>query len=222
MHGGDAAVAVASLGHDVGGRSLFDGFDLTARAGEVHAVVGSSGAGKSTLLRMIGGLERPSAGTIHAFGREVTALRGSALRRHLRHSVGFVFQDAGLVEQWSVRKNIAAAAAATPRTPVSAPLGIEAAADRVDLPTVLLDQRARALSGGERQRVAIARVLVRKPPLVLLDEPTAALDAARTRLIVELMRELADDGAAVVVASHDPAVVHASDTQSTLVEPSSI
>jgi len=219
MRDSDPAVAVVSLSHEVGSGSLFHGLDLTARAGEVHAVEGASGTGKSTLLRMIGGLQRPGTGTIRAFDQEVTALRGPALRRYLRHSVGFVFQDAALVEQWTVRKNIAAAAAAPPRTPISAPLGIEAAADRVDLPAALLHRRACALSGGERQRVSIARILVRRPPLVLMDEPTAALDAERTSLIVDLARELADDGATVVIASHDPEVIRRSDAQSTLLDP---
>ncbi|WP_323743135.1 ATP-binding cassette domain-containing protein [Curtobacterium sp. VKM Ac-2887] len=105
--------------------------------------------------------------------------------------------------------------------PVSTPLSIEAAADRVDLPSRLLDARAGELSGGERQRVSIARVLVRKPPLVLLDEPTSALDADRTRMVVELIRDLADDGAVVLVASHDTVITDASDARTVLREASS-
>lgn len=217
----EAAVAVISLGHDVGNRSLFRGLDLTAHAGEVHAIVGSSGAGKSTLLRMLGGLERPGSGTIRAFDQEVTRLRGSALRRYLRDRVGFVFQNAGLVEQWTVRKHLAVAASAVPRNPLSAPVGLVAAADRVDVPRALLDQRVAALSGGERQRVAIASLLVRKPSLVLLDEPTAALDPVNTGLVVGILREFAEDGAAVIVASHDPGVLRTADAETRLPESAS-
>lgn len=213
MHDDGAAVLVEDLVHTVGRRALFDGLHLAASAGRVHAVTGSSGVGKSTLLRVLGGIERPTSGTVRAFDDDVTALAGRRLRHHLRHRVGFVFQDAGLVERWTVRQDLAAAGAAVPREPVSTPLGVEAALDRLDLPPRLLDRRCRELSGGERQRVAIARILVRKPPLMLLDEPTAALDSGRTDLVVQLLRELAEDGAVVVVASHDPAVIAGADAQ---------
>jgi putative ABC transport system ATP-binding protein len=220
MRGDGTAVSVEGLVHTVGHHALFGGVDLTASAGRVHVVTGSSGVGKSTLLRMIGGVERPTSGTIRVFDHDVTALAGRRLRDYLRHRVGFVFQDAGLVERWTVRQDIATAAAAMPREPVSAPLGLEAALDRLDLPSRLRDRRCGELSGGERQRVAIARLLVRKPSLMLLDEPTAALDADRTSLVVRLVRELAEDGAVVVVASHDPAVIAGSDAQWELHEPS--
>jgi putative ABC transport system ATP-binding protein len=219
MRDDQAAVSVTGLTHTVRNRAVLAGLDLTAQAGTVHAVLGSSGVGKSTLLRLIGGLERPSAGTIRALGQQVESLRGAALRRYLRNSVGFMFQDAGLVERWTVKQNIAAVQAATSSTPVSTPLSIEAAADRVDLPTRLLESRATELSGGERQRVSIARILVRKPPLILLDEPTSALDAHRTRMIAELVRDVADEGAVVLVASHDTALTDISDSRTLLSEP---
>lgn len=214
-----AAVSVTGLTQRVKNRVLFRDLDLAARAGEVHAVLGRSGVGKSTLLRLIGGLERPSGGAIRAFDRRIDTLRASGLRRYLRNSVGFVFQDPGLVERWTVRKNLAVSRAAAPSDPVSDPLSIEAAIDRVDLPARLLDVRGAELSGGERQRVAIARVLVRKPPLVLMDEPTSALDAERSRLVGRLVRELADDGAVVVVASHDAALTAEADGHTALFEP---
>lgn len=220
MHDDGAAILVEDLVHTIGHRTLFDGLDLTASAGRVHAVTGSSGVGKSTLLRVLGGIERPTSGTVRAFDDDVTALAGRRLRHHLRHRVGFVFQDAGLVERWTVRQDLAAAGAAVPHEPVSTPLGLEAALDRLDLPSRLLDRRCGELSGGERQRVALARLLVRKPPLMLLDEPTAALDGGRTGLVVRLVRELAEDGAVVVVASHDPAVIAGADAQWALHESS--
>ncbi|MBA8990774.1 ABC-type lipoprotein export system ATPase subunit [Curtobacterium pusillum] len=217
-----ATVTVTSLNHTVRKRAVLAGLDLTAEAGTVHAVLGSSGVGKSTLLRLIGGLERPSGGTIRAFGQQVESLRRGALRRYLRDTVGFVFQDAGLVERWTVKKNIAAAQVASSRTPVSTPLSIEAAADRVDLPIRLLESRATELSGGERQRVSIARILVRKPPLVLLDEPTSALDELRTQMIAELIRDLADEGAVVLVVSHDTTLSDISDARTVLREPATV
>jgi ABC-type lipoprotein export system ATPase subunit len=218
MRDDQAVLRVSGLNHTVGNRAVLAGLDLTAQAGTVHAVLGSSGVGKSTLLRLIGALERPTSGTIRALGHQVDALRGTALRRYLRNSVGFVFQDAGLVDRWTVKQNIAAAEAASSTTPAATPLSIEAAADRVDLPNRLLASRATDLSGGERQRVSIARILVRKPPLVLLDEPTSALDAHRTQLITTLIRDIADQGTIVVVASHDTALSDISDSQTLLTE----
>lgn len=220
MRDDQAAVSVTGLNHTIRNRPVLAGLDLSATPGTVHAVLGSSGVGKSTLLRLIGGLERPSRGSIRVLGQHVESLRGTALRRYLRNSVGFVFQDACLVERWTVKENLAAAQAASSNAPVSTPLSIEAAADRVDLPTRLLETRASELSGGERQRVSIARILVRQPPLVLLDEPTSALDTHRTRIIAELVRRIADEGAVVLVASHDTALTDISNEQTLLREPS--
>ena len=220
MHDDGAAILVEDLVHTIGHRTLFDGLDLTASTERVHAVTGSSGVGKSTLLRMLGGIERPTSGTVRVFDDDVTVLAGRRLRHHLRDRVGFVFQDAGLVERWTVRQDLEAVGAAVPHEPVSTPLSVEAALARLDLPPRLLDRRCRELSGGERQRVAIARLLVRKPPLMLLDEPTAALDSGRTGFVVQLLRELAEDGAVVVVASHDPVVVAAADARCELHEAS--
>ncbi|MFJ3454733.1 ABC transporter ATP-binding protein [Curtobacterium sp. NPDC090223] len=220
MRSSASAISVTGLEHDVGGRQLFRAFEMEVPPGSIHGIAGASGIGKSTLLRMIGGLERPSAGSIRVFEHDVTTFGRAALRRYLRHDVGFVFQDAGLVEAWTVRRNLAAAASAGPRTPTSVPLSVEGAADRLGLPRVLLDRGVMELSGGERQRVAIACVLVRMPRLVLLDEPTAALDAQRTGLVAQLARELADDGATVILATHDLELLDRADSQTLLTEPS--
>ncbi len=213
------AVSITALEHALEGRRVFGSLDLTIRSGTVHALVGASGVGKSTLLRMIGGLERPHRGSIRCFEHDVTTLRGAKLRRYLRHEIGFVFQNAGLIEQWTVRKNLHEAARAASKQPTSPPMTIEAAVDRLDLPPTLLDQRAAELSGGERQRVAIARILVRKPPLVLLDEPTAALDSRRTALVTQLARELVDQGTTIVMASHDEALLRSADARTVITTP---
>lgn len=210
------AVSITALEHALEGRELFGGLDLTIQSGTVHALVGASGVGKSTLLRMIGGLQRPHGGSIRSFEHDVTTLRGAKLRRYLRHDIGFVFQDAGLIEEWTVRRNLHAAAKAASDHPTSPPMTIEAAIDRLDLPRTLLGQRAAELSGGERQRAAIARILVRKPPLVLLDEPTAALDGRRTTLINEIAHELVDQGATIVVASHDEHLLQSADERTSI------
>lgn len=222
MRSSPSAVSVTGLEHEVGGRQLFNGLDVEVAPASVHAMAGASGIGKSTLLRVIGGLERPSAGSVHVFEHNVTSFGRAQRRRYLRNDVGFVFQDAGVVDQWTVRKTLASAASAGPRTPTAAPMSVEEAAERLDLPRLLLDRRAMELSGGERQRVALACILVRMPRLVLLDEPTAALDAQRTELVAQLAHELADAGTTVILATHDPELLRRADTHTLLTEPSTL
>lgn len=209
-------VRVTALGHSVAGRQVFKDFTLNAIPGQVHVLVGPSGSGKSTLLRLLGGLERPDSGHITVFGRDVGQLKGRERRRFLRDTAGFVFQSGGIVEHWTGRKNVSVAAAARPQSPVSSPLSVNDAAEVLDLRQELLGRRALELSGGERQRLSIARLLVRKPGLVLLDEPTSALDRTRAALVVGLMKSMASEGAVVVVASHDPTVIATSDAQTVL------
>jgi putative ABC transport system ATP-binding protein len=192
------------------GRWISRAVTASAVAGTVTAVTGASGSGKSTLLRVIGGLERPAAGAVIVDGTRVDELRGRARRRYLRESVGFVFQDAGLVEQWSARRNVRAAVQARCSAPRGKPLDLEDAARALAIDPVL-DTAAHALSGGERIRVAFARLLVRKPALVLADEPTAALDLHNATIVKSFLRSLADEGATVLVATHDAALIDAAD-----------
>lgn len=172
------------------------------------AVTGASGVGKSTFLRLVGGVERPAPRVVLVDGADLGVLSDRRLRRFRRDRVGFVSQDAGLVPSWSVRENLALAERATPNRPISRPCSpLEACASLgVD---GLADTPVHALSGGERQRVALARVLVRRPGLVLLDEPTAALDAASTAIVIETIDVLRSEGATVIVATHDGDVVRA-------------
>jgi len=195
-------VMLRDLTHLVAGRSLIRDLHANADARALTAVVGPSGSGKSTLLRVVGGLERPTRGLVQVGDLTVNALGAGAQRKYLREQVGFVFQDAGLVEHWSARKNISIALKALPSSPASDQLGIEDAADAVGIDGVL-DAPAYSLSGGERIRVAFARLLVRKPALVLADEPTAALDAENANEIHVLLRSLADAGSTVLTATHD-------------------
>lgn len=200
-----------ALGHDVATRTLWDDLALTVRPTTALVVQGSSGQGKSTLLRCLGGLQRPSRGTVRVLGKDLHAATGAERRRMRRDVLGFVTQDHAVVPEWSVRQNLR----------VVSPHGVDRArrdvriAEALDTVGLTGRERTRAglLSGGEQQRVAVARVLVQQPRIVLADEPTASLDdrsAARVRLGLDTIRQA---GGAVVVATHDPALHRWSDEQ---------
>lgn len=206
----DPSVEVRAHRHPRGAQVIADLPDAVFVPGTTTAVTGPSGAGKSTLLRLVGGVERPVPRVVSVGGVDLGALPDRRLRRFRRETVAFVPQDAGLVPSWSVRANLDLAMRAMPRRTVGSPrapgdacavLGVEA----------LLETGVHALSGGERQRVALARVLVRRPGLVLLDEPTAALDQANVAVVVELIELLRGEGATVVVATHDDRVTWSAD-----------
>lgn len=181
------------------------GVDLTLSAGEFSALMGPSGSGKSTLLLIAGMLEPPTAGSIELLGRPLamTQLSGRALRDIRRTQVGFVFQKPNLVEFLTAAENIELVlqiADVPARTRRGRALELLAQLDLAHR----ADNLPARLSGGEQQRVAIARALANAPPLILADEPTAALDGTRGRQALELLQQLARDRqAAVLVVTHD-------------------
>jgi peptide/nickel transport system ATP-binding protein len=173
------------------------GVDLHVRAGEVLGICGPSGQGKTTLLRALAGLHRPAAGSVWL--GDVDVWRGRRPRRPRPGYVMPIFQDvaASLDPRWPVWRSVAEAGATRP--------DVERLFAAVGLDERHLDARPAHLSGGQRQRVAIARALAGKAALIVADEPTAALDPTVAAGVVRLLREVADDGCAVVVASHDEA-----------------
>ena len=190
---------------DVGAVRALDGVSLAVRAGEFVCIVGPSGSGKSTLLNILGCLDRPTRGRYLFGGRDVGELDDAERARLRREEVGFVFQNYALLDSLTAQRNVELPAvyAGVGRTERAARtrelLGTFGLGDRMDhLPA--------ELSGGEQQRVAIARALMNGGRVVLADEPTGALGVRQGTEILSLLRRLADDGLAVVVVSHDPAV----------------
>ena len=187
-------LAVRELTIARGERVVLRAVAFAAPKGVVTALVGASGAGKSTLLRCLNRLLVPQAGTVLLDGEDTAALDPCALRRR----VGLVGQTPTMLPG-SVRENLAyglGAAAPTDRR-------LTDALDAVGLDADFLGRQATALSGGERARVALARALTREPELLLLDEPTAALDAAASAHVGATLAALARAGLGVVVATHD-------------------
>jgi putative ABC transport system ATP-binding protein len=186
--------------------------DATLRVGEreLVAVMGRSGAGKSTLLFLCGGLDRPAAGRVSVAGQDVGALRGAGLERFLRRTVGWVFQDAGLLPLLTAEENVALALLMLDRPAVEAASAARAALDVVGLGD-RAGHRSVELSGGEQQRVALARALAKRPALLIADEPTAQLDTETGAAVMAVLRGAADAGTAVLVATHDPAAAAVAD-----------
>jgi len=181
------------------------GVSFGVGAGELVAVVGPSGSGKSTLLHLMGTLERPSSGRVAITGLDVAELEDRELAAVRATRIGFVFQQFFLAEHSTILDNVAdgllyAGLPATVRREQAA-----GALDAVGLGG-RLQARPPQLSGGERQRVAIARALVGAPAIVLADEPTGNLDSTTGEQIMALIEQLNDQGATIVVITHEHAV----------------
>jgi putative ABC transport system ATP-binding protein len=193
-----------TVAYQSGGQTVrpFSGFDLDVAAGEVVVVLGPSGSGKTTLLSAIAGLLTPESGSLLVDGVDVTALGAAELVVHRRRRVGVVFQAFNLIPSLSATENVMVPLLASGWRRRAARDRARRLLDRVGLDH-RRDHRPGALSGGQQQRVAIARALAADPPVVLADEPTAHLDHVQVDGVRDLLRELADDGRVVVVATHD-------------------
>jgi lipoprotein-releasing system ATP-binding protein len=182
------------------------GIDLEVAGPASIAVTGESGSGKSTLLSLVGGLDRPTAGTVTVGGREITSLDETALSLYRSREVGFIFQFHFLLSDFTALENLVIPA-------MLAPGGAAAARERARglLADVGLAARAGAypleLSGGERQRVAVARALMNRPRLILADEPTGNLDERNAGIVEDLLFPLvAREGCVLLLATHDRAL----------------
>lgn len=175
---------------------------LRILAGEFTAVMGPSGSGKSTLLNLVAGLDRPTAGTITVNGNNLGSMNEGDLARFRRSRVGVIFQFFHLLNNLTVLENVLVPAelagmrrreARSRAAELLAQLHIEDKADEYPA----------SLSGGQRQRVAIARALINRPPLLLADEPTGALDSRNGEQIMEILEEINRGGPTVVLVTHD-------------------
>ena len=210
----EAAIEVQGLdfsfGEEEARKQVLFGVDLEIERGEFAIMTGPSGSGKTTLLTLVGALRRPQTGRLISIGYDLNNLRGLALEDYRSH-LGFIFQ----------LHNLFPALTAFESVQMSADLHPDPHHDKSDRITALLSElglrerlnyRPDRLSGGQRQRVAIARALIHKPDLVLADEPTAALDAENTEIVLELFRRLSHErGTTVLMITQDARVFESAD-----------
>ena len=191
----------ASLGYE--GQSVLAHLDLTIRAGDYLCIVGDNGSGKSTLLHMLGGLDRPTGGSVLVDGKDIFSLKDEELTIFRRRKIGFVFQAYNLVPVLSAYENII--------------LPIQLDGGRVDkdyvgrvIEALGLEQRLNSLpsqlSGGQQQRASIARALAGDPAVILADEPTGALDSHTSREVLGMLQDLHRQGNTVVLITHDNSI----------------
>jgi putative ABC transport system ATP-binding protein len=179
------------------------GIDLNIEAGQFVGIVGKSGSGKSTLLNMVAGIDRPSAGSVAVAGTEIHDLSENKLAFWRGRNVGFVFQFFQLLPTLTVAENVMLPMDFAKRIPLrERRKRAVALLERVAV-GAHADKLPATLSGGEQQRVAIARALANEPPLVLADEPTGNLDSVTATAILDLFRDMANQGTTVVIATHE-------------------
>lgn len=182
------------------------GVNLEIMAGSYLAMKGRSGSGKTTLLNLIGGLDRPTKGSVRVFGIELKELKDRELTRFYRQNVGFIFQAFGLSPIYSAMENVEIVMQIAGKGRKQRRERAEYCLDRVGL-TKWKNHRIYELSGGQQQRIAIARALANEPRLILADEPTGKLDTATAREIFTLFQKIVEDEhVTVLMAAHDPLV----------------
>jgi putative ABC transport system ATP-binding protein len=189
-YGNDAAPAV-------------DQVSIAIAQGEAVSIMGPSGSGKSTLLNLIAGLDRPTSGEVRVGDQRVDKLSETGVARFRRHQVGMIFQFFNLLEDMTVADNVI-----LPAQLAGMKTKPGRARTRELLTALRIERHADAyparLSGGQRQRVAIARALVNRPPLLIADEPTGALDSATGEEIGELLLDLNESGQTLILVTHNP------------------
>lgn len=185
--------------------------DLDVQSGEVLILAGPSGSGKTTLLSIMGGILAATAGSVKIQGTEIVGLRESQMPKIRLQHIGFIFQGFNLFPALTVRENVEVALDLHGIRGRRARARAEELISQMGLPEKLNTHPAN-LSGGQKQRVAIARALAGNPPIILADEPTAALDSHSGRIVIDLLRNLArHENRAVVIVTHDPRVLEHAD-----------
>lgn len=177
------------------------GVNFSIEKGEFISIMGESGAGKTTLLNIIATLDRATSGVLSLNGKDISTLKSGEIARFRRKELGFVFQDFNLLDQFGNRDNIYLPLVLSEENLSLMEDRLNEIKDRLGI-SELLDKYPYEISGGQKQRIAIARAIITKPSLLLADEPTGALDSTSSEMILNLFRQVNEDGQTVLVVTH--------------------
>ena len=187
-----------------GSRVIFSDLSLNFQSGMVYALIGDSGCGKTTLLNMLAKLETFDKGEIIYKGKSLTSLKNDEF---YRNELGYLFQNFGLLESQTIRENLELGMIGKKKNKKHEKERLLLQAlQAVRLDYLSLNQKIYELSGGEAQRVALAKIILKNPPLILADEPTASLDPKNSKEIMEILLELRNANRTIIIATHNPSI----------------
>ena len=187
-----------------GSRIIFSDLNLNFQSGMVYALIGDSGCGKTTLLNMLAKLENFDKGEIIYKGKSLTSLKNDEF---YRNELGYLFQNFGLLESQTIRENLELGMIGKKKNKKHEKERLLLQAlQAVRLDYLSLNQKIYELSGGEAQRVALAKIILKNPPLILADEPTASLDPKNSKEIMEILLELCNANRTIIIATHNPSI----------------
>ena len=196
-------IKIHQLTKTFGDRTVFSDLNLNFDAGKVYALIGNSGCGKTTLLNMVAKLEPYDQGSIQYKGKDLRKIKPT---NYFRNELGYLFQNFGLIDNKTVSENLDLGLIGHKLDKQKKRETKEEVLDRVGLSYIQLDQKVYELSGGEAQRVALAKIILKDPPLILADELTAALDPETSQEIMYLLLTLKNNERLIIIATHNPTI----------------
>ena len=196
-------IKIEHLEKSFGERTVFQDINLQFAAGKVYALIGNSGCGKTTLLNILAKLEPYDKGSISYRGQELKQIKS---HHFFKNELGYLFQNFGLLENETVAANLELGLIGQKWTKQEKKQREEEVLEKVGLDYLALDQKIYELSGGEAQRVALAKVILKDPPLILADELTAALDPETSQEIMNLLLSLKKPDRLIILATHNPVI----------------
>ena len=196
-------IKIEHLTKSFGERTVFQDINLQFEAGKVYALIGNSGCGKTTLLNILAKLEPYDKGSISYRGQELKQIKS---HHFFKNELGYLFQNFGLLENETVAANLELGMIGQKWTKQEKKQREEEVLEKVGLDYLTLNQKIYELSGGEAQRIALAKVILKDPPLILADELTAALDPETSQEIMNLLLSLKKPDRLMIIATHNPAI----------------
>ena len=200
----DSMIELQHIWKQFGSRVIFSDLSLNFQGGMVYALIGDSGCGKTTLLNILAKLETFDKGEIFYKGNSLTSIKNEEF---YRNELGYLFQNFGLLESQTIRENLELGMIGKKKNKKQEKERLLLQAlQAVRLDYLNLNQKIYELSGGEAQRVALAKIILKNPPLILADEPTASLDPKNSKEIMEILLELRNANRTIIIATHNPSI----------------